>query len=223
MTHIQQLTKSNEHLTQLVETEVEQLKEFIQTRSTGRLTGNATIEEELYDAQIMVRVKDAELQKLRLQVKNLENSLERTTEEQRYTMTQYLQCIKKNQELQAKLKEEVLSNNEKKDSTTTDDQLSKNARALRRNPSFHQRARSPSPETSPRKDSSEHHSRDSHRRSRGLLSAKDLKRSKSSPSLPYVFEAKGASLGFTQSRPTPTTTSGVSRRDSGKYSKSPKK
>ena len=28
----------------------------------------------------MVRVKDAELQKLRQQVKNLENSLERTTE-----------------------------------------------------------------------------------------------------------------------------------------------
>lgn len=78
--------------------------------------GNATIEEELYDAQvkyksiitidnieifvnldekalkygreydgiflwqIMVRVKDAELQKLRSQVKNLENNLERTTE-----------------------------------------------------------------------------------------------------------------------------------------------
>lgn len=30
--------------------------------------------------QIMVRVKDAELQKLRSQVKNLENNLERTTE-----------------------------------------------------------------------------------------------------------------------------------------------
>lgn len=183
--HINQLVKSNEHLTELVNTEIEALKSFIQNRNKGQLTGNSTLEEELYDSQIMVRVKDAELQTLRQQKKKLENSLERMTEEQRYTMTQYLQCLKKNQEIQAMLKEGVFTR-ERKDSSKEED-ITKNARALRRNPSFHQRARSPSPETSPRKDTTEHHSRDSHRRSR--ISSKDLKRSKSTPSLPFVFEA----------------------------------
>ncbi|KAL4239345.1 hypothetical protein ACF0H5_000162 [Mactra antiquata] len=152
-THINQLVRSNEHLTELVNTEIDNLKSFIQTRNKGHLTGNATLEEELYDSQIMVRVKDAELQKLRQQVKNLENSLERITEEQRYTMTQYLQCLKKNQEIQAKLKEGTFTSKERKDSTSTQEDSSKNVRALRRN----------------------------------------LKRSKSSPSLPFVFEAKGTS------------------------------
>ncbi|XP_060582101.1 golgin subfamily A member 4-like isoform X4 [Ruditapes philippinarum] len=220
-THINQLVKSNEHLTEVVNTEIENLKSFIQTRTKGQLTGSASLEEELYDAQIMVRVKDAELQKLRQQVKNLENSLERITEEQRYTMTQYLQCLKKNQEIQAKLKEGTFMSKERKDSTSTPEDPAKGARALRRNPSFHQRARSPSPETSPRKDGSEHHSRDSVRR-RGHLSAKDLKRSKSSPSLPFVFEAKGtASASGAVNRQAQNT--GVNRRESGKYSKGGKK
>ncbi|XP_052819557.1 centromere-associated protein E-like isoform X4 [Mya arenaria] len=216
-THINQLVKSNEHLTELVNSEIESLKSFIQNRSKGQLTGNSTLDEELYDAQIMVRVKDAELQKLRQQCKNLENSLERMTEEQRYTMTQYLQCLKKNQEIQAKLKEGVFTR-ERKDSAAREDDLAKSARALRRNPSFHQRARSPSPDMSPRKDnnSTEHHSRDSHRRSR--LSAKDLKRSKSSPSLPFVFESP-TGKGSRRSEGAP----GVTRRESGKTVKTVKK
>lgn len=64
----------------MVNEEIGKLKEFIQNRTMATVPGNATIEEELYDAQINVRVKDAELQKLRGQVKNLENNLERTTE-----------------------------------------------------------------------------------------------------------------------------------------------
>ena len=50
----------------------------------------------------------------------------------------------------------------------------------------------------------------------------DLKRSKSSPVLPYVFEARaGASSSASGSR-TSAPTAGVSRRESGKY-KSQKK
>ena len=43
---------SNEHLTETVSSEIEQLKEFIQNNTKGRLTGNASLEEELYDAQV---------------------------------------------------------------------------------------------------------------------------------------------------------------------------
>ena len=44
---------SNEHLTETVSNEIEQLKDFIQNNTKGRLTGNATLEEELYDAQVL--------------------------------------------------------------------------------------------------------------------------------------------------------------------------
>ncbi|XP_060071372.1 uncharacterized protein LOC132551265 isoform X2 [Ylistrum balloti] len=173
--HIQHLVKSNQHLNELVNEEIGKLKDFVENRSMGRIPGNATLEEELYDAQIMVRMKDAELQKLRSQVKNLENNLERVTEEQRNSMTQYLQMYKKVQELQAK-------NKNKKQEEQDHDSRATN-RSLRRTPSFHHRARSPSPQTSGKKE--EHHSRDSHRRRH--LDARDLKRSKSSPTIPFVF------------------------------------
>ena len=45
---------SNEHLTETVSNEIEQLKEFIQNNTKGRLTGSATLEEELYDAQVQL-------------------------------------------------------------------------------------------------------------------------------------------------------------------------
>ncbi|XP_022319320.2 uncharacterized protein LOC111122066 isoform X4 [Crassostrea virginica] len=181
--HINQLSKSNEQLNSLVNEEINKLNDFIKNRTMASVPGNATIEEELYDAQIMVRVKDAELQKLRSQVKNLENNLERTTEEQRQSMTQYLQIYKKYTELQNKIKQDI-SAKEKEESKDKN-------RQLRRTPSFHHRARSPSPSqqnhTTGKKD--EHQSRDSHKR-RCHLDVKDLKRSKSSPSLPFVFDGR---------------------------------
>ena len=55
----------------------------------------------------------------------------------------------------------------------------------------------------------------------------DLKRSKSSPILPYVFEARagaGAGAGGTPNRRSEGGAStNVTRRESGKYSKSQKK
>jgi hypothetical protein len=47
-------------------------------------------------------------------------------------MTQYLQCLKKNQEIQAKLKEGTFMSKERKDSTSTPEDPAKGARALRR-------------------------------------------------------------------------------------------
>ena len=47
-------------------------------------------------------------------------------------MTNYLKAMKKNQELQAKLKEEIMAPKERKDSAAHDEQILKNARALRR-------------------------------------------------------------------------------------------
>ncbi|XP_033738405.1 protein MLP1-like isoform X3 [Pecten maximus] len=188
--HIQHLVKSNQHLNELVNEEIGKLKDFVENRSMGRIPGNATLEEELYDAQIMVRMKDAELQKLRSQVKNLENNLERVTEEQRNSMTQYLQMYKKVQELEAKHK------NKKQEEQDHDTRATN--RSLRRTPSFHHRARSPSPQTSAKKE--EHHSRDSHRRRH--LDARDLKRSKSSPTIPFVFGGRlpsSSSLGKSSS------------------------
>lgn len=46
-------------------------------------------------------------------------------------MTQYLQCLKKNQEIQAKMKEGMFANKERRDSIKEEEQL-KSARALRR-------------------------------------------------------------------------------------------
>ncbi|XP_076459730.1 uncharacterized protein LOC143292921 isoform X2 [Babylonia areolata] len=190
--HINQLIKSNDHLDDMVNQEIERLKDFIKNRPTNLTTGTATLEEELYDAQIMIRVKDAELQKLRSQVKNFENSLHRTTEEHRQTMTQYLQALKENQELRKEYQTEMISMREQLDKAQHD---SGTRRPIRRAPSFHQRARSPSPTvTAPhRRDSTsattEHVSRDSNRRRR--IDPKDLRRSKSSPSLPYIFDPKG--------------------------------
>ncbi|XP_063446261.1 major antigen-like isoform X1 [Mytilus trossulus] len=181
-THIKHLTTSNQQLQDLVNEEIGKLKDFIQNRTMASVPGNGTIEEELYDAQIMVRVKDAELQKLRSQTKNLQNSLDRSSEEQRVSMTQYFQLNKKYQESQKQLKE-ILEEKRAEEA--------KSSRSLRRAPSFHHRARSPSPQptTSPnKKDAAEHHSRDSHRRRH--IDARDLKRSKSSPSIPYVFDGR---------------------------------
>ena len=36
--------------------EIEQLKDFIQNNTKGRATGSATLEEELYDAQVIYRI-----------------------------------------------------------------------------------------------------------------------------------------------------------------------
>ena len=48
-------------------------------------------------------------------------------------MTNYLKAMKKNQELQAKIKEELMAPaKERKDSAAHDEQVLKNARALRR-------------------------------------------------------------------------------------------
>ena len=47
-------------------------------------------------------------------------------------MTNYLKSMKKNQELQTKLKEELMAPKERKDSIAHDEQVLKNARALRR-------------------------------------------------------------------------------------------
>ena len=47
---------SNEHLTENVSSEIEQLKDFIQNNTKGRATGSATLEEELYDAQVNYRI-----------------------------------------------------------------------------------------------------------------------------------------------------------------------
>ncbi|KAJ8318268.1 hypothetical protein KUTeg_003359 [Tegillarca granosa] len=169
--HTAQLVKSNEQLNSLVNEEIGKLKEFIQNRTMASVPGNATIEEELYDAQINVRVKDAELQKLRGQ-------------EQRHSMTQYYQLHKKYQDLQAQLKQSLESKQEK-------EIQARDARSLRRTPSFHHRARSPSPQlATSSKGDKEHHSRESNRRSSRHLDARDLKRSKSSPSIPYIMDRR---------------------------------
>jgi len=186
--HIQQLASSNNQLEEMLNREIEEMKEFIKNKpSTQSLTtGSATIEEELYDAKIMFRVKDAELQKLRNQVKNLENSLQRTTEEQRTTMTQYMQSLKTSGEMKKQLQEEITQLTDKLNKVLGSQGLKAN---IRRTPSFHQRTRSPSPTNVPqsqRKESADHSSRDSHRKRH--IAPKDLRRSKSSPSLPYVFD-----------------------------------
>ncbi|XP_059163894.1 uncharacterized protein LOC131946906 isoform X2 [Physella acuta] len=188
--HISQLIASNNHLEEMLNREIDSLKDFIKNKpsSASLTTGSATMEEELYDAKIMVRVKDTELQKLRSQVKNLENSLHRTTEEQRQTMTLYMQTMKTSSETKKQLQEEVSQLTEKLNKVLGSQGLKAN---IRRTPSFHQRARSPSPQgSSPsvRKDS-DHSSRDFHRRRH--IQPKDLRRSKSSPSLPFVFDGKG--------------------------------
>lgn len=43
---------SNEQLNNLVNEEINKLKDFIQNRTMATVPGNATIEEELYDAQV---------------------------------------------------------------------------------------------------------------------------------------------------------------------------
>ncbi|XP_035824067.1 golgin subfamily A member 4 isoform X5 [Aplysia californica] len=197
--HINQLISSNDHLEEMLNREIDSLKDFIKNKpsTTSMTTGSATIEEELYDAKIMVRVKDAELQKLRSQVKNLENSLHRTTEEQRQTMTQYMQSLKTSGEMKKQFQEEINQLTEKLNKVLGSQGLKANIRrkwdsaASLKAPSFHQRARSPSPTNSPspRKES-DHSSRDSHRRRH--IHPKDLRRSKSSPSLPYVFDGKAS-------------------------------
>jgi len=45
-------------LTELVNSEIDNLKEFIKNRSKGQLTGNATLEEELYDSQVCTNLID---------------------------------------------------------------------------------------------------------------------------------------------------------------------
>ncbi|KAH9488364.1 hypothetical protein Btru_063331 [Bulinus truncatus] len=187
--HISQLISSNTHLEELLNSEIDSLKDFIKNKPSSLTTGSVTMEEELYDAKIMVRVKDTELQKLRSQVKNLENSLHRTTEEQRQTMTFYMESLKSTNELKKQHQEEMAHLTDKLNKVLGSQGLKAN---IRRTPSFHQRARSPSPAnaSSVRKES-DHSSRDSHRRRH--IHPKDLRRSKSSPSLPFVFDNKSAS------------------------------
>nr|KAI8765757.1 golgin subfamily A member 4-like [Biomphalaria glabrata] len=187
--HISQLISSNDHLEELLNREIDSLKDFIKNKPSSLTTGSVTMEEELYDAKIMVRVKDTELQKLRSQVKNLENNLHRTTEEHRQTMTLYMQTMKSNSELKKQHQEEVSQLTDKLNKVLGSQGLKAN---IRRTPSFHQRTRSPSPgNTASVRKESDHSSRDSHRRRH--IHPKDLRRSKSSPSLPFVFDNKAIS------------------------------
>ncbi|KAK3089423.1 hypothetical protein FSP39_003511 [Pinctada imbricata] len=164
--HIQHLNKSNEQLNKLVNEEIGKLK--ISYRIVPWL---------LY--LIMVRVKDAELQKLRLQVKNLENNLERATEEQRNSMTQYLQMYKKYSELNNKMKQEETQKDSPRETNS---------------PIFSSSSEKSQSSGITKKD--EHHSRDSHKRRH--IDAKDLKRSKSSPSIPYVMDGRLPSASSTR-------------------------
>ena len=43
---------SNDHLDDMVNQEIERLKDFIKNRPANLTTGTATMEEELYDAQV---------------------------------------------------------------------------------------------------------------------------------------------------------------------------
>ena len=43
---------SNGHLNELLNEEIEKIKDFVKNRRMSRLPGNATIEEDLYDAQV---------------------------------------------------------------------------------------------------------------------------------------------------------------------------
>ena len=46
------LVFSNDHLDDMVNQEIERLKDFIKNRPANLTTGTATMEEELYDAQV---------------------------------------------------------------------------------------------------------------------------------------------------------------------------
>ncbi|KAL8592381.1 hypothetical protein ACOMHN_044317 [Nucella lapillus] len=191
-TLINQLIMSNSNLEEKVNQEIADLKDFMKKRPSSQSSACATVEEELYDAQITIRVKEAELQKLRTQVKNFESSLHHTTEEHRQTMTQYLQALKENQELRKEFHAETAALQDHLDKALSDLGLKK---PVKRVPSLKQRARSPSP------GGSTHRRRECASTSSGQASQesgqhtstglKDLRRSKSSPSLPFVFNAKG--------------------------------
>lgn len=45
---------SNDHLDDMVNQEFDRLKDFIKNRPANLTTGNATMEEELYDAQVAI-------------------------------------------------------------------------------------------------------------------------------------------------------------------------
>jgi hypothetical protein len=47
---------SNDRLDDMVNQEIDRLKDFIKNRPPNLTTGNATMEEELYDAQVNVNV-----------------------------------------------------------------------------------------------------------------------------------------------------------------------
>ncbi|XP_076462124.1 uncharacterized protein LOC143294629 [Babylonia areolata] len=192
-THINQLVMSNSQLDEMVNQQIDRLKDFVKKRSSSTSSSNSTMEEELYDAQITIRVKDTELQKLRSQVKHFEDSLHRTTEEHRQTMTQYLQALKENQELRKEYHTETSALQDQLDKVLSEAGLKK---PVKRAPSFQQRARSPSPASTAtqRRDcvstSTEHGTQDPSLQNKAT-DLKDLRRSKSSPSLPFIFNAKG--------------------------------
>lgn len=188
--HMKKLLASNEQLTTLVAEELTELKELVKKRSPrGLPAGSSSLEEDLYEAQIMNRMKDSDIQKLRSQVTAGDINLQRITEEHKQVMTQYLHCKK----LYSALQEEnngLKSKLEKAIGETKPDQnsLQRRQQPVRRVPSFHHRARSPSPSHSSSQRKEEHISRDSHKGRR--YQAKDIRRSRSSPSLPFVFGSK---------------------------------
>eukprot|EP00106_Octopus_bimaculoides_P013154 XP_014780596.1 PREDICTED: cytadherence high molecular weight protein 2-like [Octopus bimaculoides] len=187
---IEKILNDNKHLESLLGGEIAELKELMKKRSPkGLPAGSSSLEEDLYEAQIMIRMKDADLQKLKSQVTTGEVKLQRITEEHKQMISQYLTSKKlynvvQDENICLKAKLEKAMEEAKPDQSS----LQRRQQPVRRVPSFHHRARSPSPShyTSQRKE--EHISRDSHKGRR--YQYKDIRRSKSSPSLPFVFGSK---------------------------------
>ncbi|GAB1600062.1 golgin subfamily A member 4-like isoform X1 [Argonauta hians] len=187
---IEKILNNNKHLEGLLDCEIAELKELLKKRSPkGLPAGSSSLEEDLYEAQILIRTKDVDLQKLKSQVTTGDVKLQRITEEHKQMISQYLTSKKlynvvheENLCLKAKLEKAI------EEAKPDQNSLQRRQQPVRRVPSFHHRARSPSPShyTSQRKE--EHISRDSHKGRR--YQYKDIRRSKSSPSLPFVFGSK---------------------------------
>lgn len=188
--HMKTILASNEQLTSLVEEELVELKALVKKRSPrGLPAGSSSLEEDLYEAQILNRMKDSDIQKLKSQVTSGEVNIQRITEEHKQVMTQYLHCKK----LYSALQEENIGLKSKLEKAIGESKLDQNSlqrrqQPVRRVPSFHHRARSPSPGHPSSQRKEEHISRDNHKGRRYPL--KDIRRSRSSPSLPFVFGSK---------------------------------
>ncbi|XP_064618303.1 uncharacterized protein LOC135482313 isoform X3 [Liolophura sinensis] len=214
---IRQLALRNDHLNTSMTKELEKLKAVASKGSEASSKASAKPDkEELYNAQVIARVKDTEVKQMKEQLKVMKERLQKSQEGQEQISSQYNELYNKYQALSTEHEEEVEKLKRKLEQALLGFR-GEGKKGLRRVSSFNQRDRSPSPQRGGlKKEAAGHISRDGQRRRHR---PRDLRRSKSSPSLPSISKLPMIKGKLEEVVKSPSATGGLLKSNSSRFNK----